>query len=72
MYNVPDYSVLYNNAVPDYSVLYNNAVQDYSVLYNNAQLFVRVGMLLTCRRHLQNRMILLREEAFAHVSSSFH
>jgi len=45
--------------------------QDYSALYNNNMrpFYVRVGILLTCGKHVYGSIISLREEVWAHKIS---
>jgi len=47
--------------------MYN--VQDYGVLYNNVvpRSYVRIGVLLTCRKHLRDPIISLRGEVWEHI-----
>jgi hypothetical protein len=50
--------------------MYN--VQDYSILYYKAihiWLYVRIGILLVCRKHMHNHIISLRGEIWAHITS---
>jgi len=46
-------------------------VQDYSVLYDTAVLpvYVRVGILSTCGKHLHDRIVSPRGEIWAHKTS---
>ena len=46
-------------------------VQDYSVLYDTAVLpvYVRVGILPTCGKHLHDRIVSPRREIWAHKIS---
>ena len=67
-YNVTDYSVLYNNAAcPVICEGWHFIV--FFIITLLSRLYVRVGILLTCGKHLHDRIISLKGDAWDHNTS---